>query len=88
MGTEAYMVCDKCGHKELTSVPTVWLHISPVIPAVAAAAFEQLHPNVDERLAFIRQSDGGDFCSLRCLGEWALARDNLKSLDTELGGEA
>jgi len=85
MATEQYMVCDKCTRKELTSVPTVWLHVTPVITAPAAAAFEALHPDIEERLAFIKDSDGGDFCSLRCLGEWALGRDLLKGLEVDSG---
>jgi hypothetical protein len=83
MATESYMVCDKCSHKELTTVPTVWLHVAPVLSAHSAAAFEALHPDIEERLAFIKNSDGGDFCSLRCMGEWALGRDLLKGLEAE-----
>jgi hypothetical protein len=33
------------------------------------------------------EPDYGDFCSLRCLGEWAFAQELLRSLDEE-GGAA
>ena len=33
------------------------------------------------------EPDWGDFCSLRCLGEWAFAQELLRGLD-EPGGDA
>ena len=85
LATEMYMVCDKCGMKELTSNPRVWLKVIPMM-ASQYAGNQLVATSTDEALArLVQTADMGEFCSLRCLGEWALARDNLKVLDKELG---
>lgn len=85
MGTEMYMVCDHCSRKEPTSAPRVWLKVIPMM-ASRMAGDQLVAASTEEVLArLVQTADMGEFCSLLCLGEWALSRHNLKELDAEIG---
>lgn len=83
MTTKNIITCDKCGNQELTTAAGIWLHVDP-----RASTKTLVGLTYDQKVAMLNTLDEGDFCSLLCLGEWALARHNLKSFDAEIGGEA
>jgi hypothetical protein len=85
MATETFMVCDNCTRKEPITAPTVWLKVVPMLTSGEAAA-SLLAERGQSGLEYLqRTADGGEFCSLECLGAWAFARHSLKALDEELG---
>ena len=84
MAQESFIICDGCGARHSSKDPQVWLNVVPVVASGTAMQRMQaaLGEAAIERL--VNTADGGEFCSLRCLGEWALARGALKELDAEV----
>lgn len=68
--------CENCQKRVLMELLSGWLNIRALVGS--KEEFERL-VEVDERDLPV-----GDFCSLRCLGEWALAQDALRGLDGEV----
>ena len=86
MSKQNVVKCDGCGKTKQTheSTGSPWLSVSTAAsPLEYQSVMERLQQGAEAESLI----DHGDFCSLRCLGEWALARDLLRSTDTEMTGD-
>ena len=83
MANAHMLICDACGKtKKVTDTDEhAWLFLQTRVSvdeyqAVVGAA--QAGQDITHML------DGGDFCSLMCLANWASARASLRELDREV----
>lgn len=73
-----YYECENCKTRNLIELMSGWLNVRVLVGNQAEL---ERYMSGDENAL-----DVGDFCGLKCVGEWALARANLKMLDMELEG--
>lgn len=88
----ATITCDACGKEEpLDGFRGKWLQVQSMV-STSGELMELM-----DRMGVSRSGDGpvseedmkkvvdaGDFCSMRCLGNWASSTEALRSLDEEL----
>lgn len=72
--------CDNCRTQVDASKVAGWLRVFTVVGSEDA-----MQEYVQRIEAGEKPADSGDFCTLRCLGEWAFAQELLRSMDE--GGE-
>ena len=70
--------CDNCHAREDIEKIDGWLSVATLVGNQEA---------MQARMERDDEPDYGDFCSLRCLGEWAFAQELLRSLDEEVTPE-
>jgi hypothetical protein len=68
--------CDNCHERATPAEVSGWLRVFTVVGN--DEAMEMLEQRL---LAGEKPIDNGDFCGLRCLGEWAFAQELLRDLE-------
>lgn len=78
MGKLQRLECDNCHTTEDVNNVDGWLAVQTVVGNVEA---------LERRMEDGVVADYGDFCTLRCLGEWAFAQELLRDLSEEVTDE-
>lgn len=82
MATISLIRCDACGaEREVGKSGSPWYEVKPAL--TAQEDVRRLEAKVLAGEAFKDIADFGDFCSLRCLANWASAHHELRALEAE-----